>query len=97
MTTRRKYTIEMAPRYRKELRKAIKRGKSEADIEEVINTLAADIPLAPRHRDHQLHGKWEGMRECHIDPDWLLVYKKYKDKLILLLNRTGTHSDIFGM
>ncbi len=61
MTTKHKYTIEASPRYRKELRKILKTGKKETDIDEVINTLAADIPLSPRHRDHQIYGKWVGL------------------------------------
>lgn len=97
MTTEYKYKIEMSPRYRKELRKMIKRGKNEDDIIHVVNMLARDEPLPPKNKDHPLHGKWEGMRECHIEPDWLLIYKKYKDTLILLLSRTGTHSDLLDM
>ena len=92
-----RYTIEMSSRYRKELRKMLRRGKNEDDILEVIGMLASDTPLPKHNKDHPLFGKWEGMRECHIDPDWLLIYKKYKDTLILLLSRTGTHSDLLDM
>lgn len=92
-----KYKIEMSPRYRKELRKMLRRGYSEDDIKLVVDMLASDIPLPPHNKDHPLHGKWEGMRKCHVKPDWLLIYKKYKDTLILLLSRTGTHSALLDM
>ena len=71
--------------------------KTKYKYTEVVNMLASDEPLPPRCKDHPLFGKWEGMRECHIEPDWLLIYKKHKDTLILLLSRTGTHPDIFSM
>lgn len=62
----------------------------------VIVLLANDEQLPPRFHDHMLSGKWANFHECHISPDWLLVYKKENHNLILTLVRTGTHSEIFG-
>ena len=59
--------------------------------------LAADVALPARNRDHALTGDWKGCRECHIEPDWLLVYRIEENDLILLLMRTGTHADVLGM
>jgi len=62
-------------------------------LEDVIIQLQKQIPLAPKHCDHKLTGNYAGFRECHIEPDWLLIYKIENDELILTLSRTGTHSD----
>ena len=53
-------------------------------------------PLPPKYKDHPLHGEYEGHRDCHINPDWVLIYIKHEDKLILHLVRTETHSDLFS-
>ena len=63
-------------------------------LEAVIETLAEQQLLAPRHRDHPLKGNWRGYRECHIQPDWLLIYRVVGDELQLA--RTGSHSELFG-
>lgn len=97
MTNNRKYTIEMSSRYKKELRKMLRRGADESKIIYVIDILASGEMLPQSYKDHQLHGKFEGLRECHVTPDWVLVYRIDGDKLILALTRTGTHSDIFGL
>ena len=70
-----------------------KRGKDLAKIKTVIDILLAEKPLPPKNRDHQLEGNWSGRRDCHIEPDWILIYKPTDDEL--LLERTGTHSDLF--
>lgn len=62
---------------------------------EIIENLANNIPLAEKHRDHALVGNFRGTRECHIEPDWLLIYEKDDNELVLILTRTGTHSDLF--
>ena len=62
---------------------------------DVIDTLLSDVPLEPRHRDHQLTESMKDYRECHIQPDWLLMYRIEKERLVLVANRTGTHSDLF--
>ena len=63
-------------------------------LETVVELLLDGQTLLEKYRDHQLTGNWKGYRECHIEPDWLLVYKIYESKLILSLVRTGTHSDL---
>lgn len=90
-----KYTIEMSSRYKKELKKMLKRGADESKILAVVDILASGDTLPPRYEDHPLHGNFEGLRECHITPNWILVYRIDGDNLILALTRTGTHSDIF--
>lgn len=61
----------------------------------VVNTLAAQQPLDDKYRDHNLTGNYRGFRECHIEPDWLLIYRVDANELELFLFRTGTHSDLF--
>ena len=76
----------------------IKRGKLAKEIQDVIVMLANDIPLPPKYRDHVLSGNFVGFRDCHIQPDWVLIYSKIDsdDGLgILQLEETGTHSDLF--
>lgn len=65
-------------------------------LEKVIPSLQNNIPLEEKYRDHELRGKYKGFRECHIAPDWLLIYMK-EDVLVLTLIDTGTHSDLFNM
>ena len=72
-----------------------KRGYDLSLIGHVVDTLAAGDSLPPKYKDHSLSGEYHGCRECHITPDWLLIYKINNDKLILYLTRTGTHSDVF--
>ena len=72
----------------------MKRGYDKNKIEIVINTLASGENLPEKYRDHDLHGNWEGFRKCHIDPDWLLVYRIFKGELILFLMSTGSHSEV---
>ncbi len=61
----------------------------------MVNTLASGEPLSEKHKDHSLSGNYTGCRECHITPDWLLIYEIEDNELILYLTRTGTHSDLF--
>ena len=65
-------------------------------LDEIIATLAMGEPLPEKNKDHALTGNWAGHRECHILPDWLLIYRIEDDVLVLTLSRTGTHSDLFG-
>ena len=81
---------------KKDLKRAEKRGYNMKEIAEIIFKLANDEPLEERYHDHSLEGNWEGHRELHIRPDWLLIYQKKDNLLILELSRTGTHSDLFG-
>lgn len=79
--------------FEKDLDRAKKRGKNIEKLKEVIRLLAADLPLPAQYRDHLLIGNYKHRRECHIEPNWLLIYKKEINTLIL--ERTGTHSDLF--
>ena len=63
-------------------------------LETVVDTLLAEKPLDAKHRDHALTGNYDGFRECHIQPDWLLIYRADRDALILTATRTGTHSEL---
>ncbi|MBO6178419.1 MAG: type II toxin-antitoxin system YafQ family toxin [Selenomonadaceae bacterium] len=71
-----------------------KRNYNMMLLENVVDTLLAGIPLPEKNKDHPLQGDWKGYRECHIEPDWLLIYRIYEDLLVLTLVRTGTHSDL---
>lgn len=81
--------------FRKDLKLAKKRGLKLERLTTVINTLAAQKPLDDKYRDHNLTGNYRGFRECHIEPDWLLIYRIDNDELALFLFRTGTHADLF--
>jgi mRNA interferase YafQ len=81
-------------RFKKDVKMMKKRGKSFEVFKQVIEKLAKDEPLEKRFRDHKLKGDYLGTRECHVEPDWLLIYKESDSELILI--RTGTHSDLFG-
>ncbi len=72
-----------------------KRGKDLAKLKYVVNELANQRPLDEKYRDHELTGNYRNFRECHIEPDWLLIYRIEKGELTLALVRTGTHSDLF--
>jgi len=81
--------------FKKDYKLAVKRGENIALLDDVIRTLAAGQELEPKFRDHNLTGNWVGHRECHIKPDWLLIYRVDDDVLVLTLTRTGSHSDLF--
>ncbi len=91
-----KYNVMYTNRFYKDYKLAMKRGFDVLKIDEIVRKLAMDEKLPAKNKDHVLSGDWSGYRECHVDPDWLLVYKKEEHVLILTLFRTGTHSDIFG-
>ena len=83
--------------FRRDVRKVAKRGYKMNKLETTIRLLASGNPMPLNYRDHALKGNYIGYRECHVggEGDWLLVYYKDKDKLILVLTETGTHSDLF--
>ena len=81
--------------FKKDYKLADKRGRDIARIDNCIRMLAAGKQLTPKYRDHSLSGRWSGHRECHIEPDWLLIYRIEGNDLILILARTGSHSDLF--
>ena len=90
------YEIRSTKKYNKDLKRIANDRKLINEIYAVVDLLSAnDNPLPPKYKDHQLKGQYAGFRECHIRPDWLLVYQKNKKELILLLVRTNTHSEIF--
>ena len=90
-----KYEVIRTALFDKEVKKAEKRGRNLEQLYDVVGKLSNGEILEPKYKDHPLRGEYKGYRECHINPDWLLIYRKYEDKLILLLARTGTHSDLF--
>jgi mRNA interferase YafQ len=87
-------SIEALPSFERDLRRLEKNKADKSKLLIVISDLAHNKVLAPKHKDHQLKGKLKKIRECHIEDDWLLMYKKDKKRLILLLIRTGTHDNI---
>ena len=82
-------------RFKRNYQAMAKRGYDMSKLDIVVETLLAEEPLPPERLDHPLTGNWKGYRECHITPDWLLIYKTDNDQLLLYLVRTGTHSDLF--
>ena len=90
-----KYEIVPSNQFKKDLKLAQKRGYDLDKIKKVITALANGEALEAKYRDHLLTGDYGGYRECHIQPDWLLVYQIDGNRLILFLARTGTHSDLF--
>ncbi len=91
-----KYTVKSTTQFKKDYKLAIKRGLDISLLENIIAALARGIPLPEKNRDHALTGNWAGHRECHVLPDWLLVYRIDDDVLVLTLSRTGSHSGLFG-
>ena len=92
-----KYEIIMTSAFKKELLNIKKRNKDLSKLTEIVNKLASDIELDAKNRDYQLINnlRFQNCRECHIEPDWLLVYKKDNSNLILFLIETGIHSNLF--
>ena len=91
------YELILTRKFKKSLKLAKKRGLDLNLLEKLITSLQNNIPLEEKYRDHELRGKYKGFRECHIAPDWLLIYMKEEDILVLTLIDTGTHSDLFNM
>lgn len=91
-----RYTVKPTTQFKKDYKLAMKRGLDIRLLEDVISNLAMGIPLPEKNRDHDLSGNWVGYRECHILPNWLLIYRIDHGVLVLTLSRTGSHSDLFG-
>ena len=87
--------IVASKRFKKDLKLASKRGLNLDLLRQVVDTLAAEEPLGRQYRDHELTGDYTGFRECHIQADWLLIYRVEAQELELFLFRTGSHSDLF--
>ena len=88
--------IQYGRRFKKEFQQSLRQeGHTPEMFQTVLNYLIHEKPLPEKYRDHKLSGGYNGYRECHIAPDWLLVYKTDAKKLVLVLTRTGSHSDLF--
>ena len=94
--TNSKLSVRMTSQFKKDYKLAMKRGMNIELLDRVIDILAMGETLPEKYRDHALTGNWVGHRECHIQPDWLLIYCIEKSVLVLELSATGTHSDLFG-
>ena len=90
-----KYEVKFTNQFKKDLKLAKKQNKDLDKLYEVIGILADGGTLDARYRDHDLSGYYKGTRECHIEPDWLLVYEIRNEVLVLLLYRLGTHAELF--
>ncbi len=90
-----KYSIEFTTHFKRDLKLAKKQNKNLDKLFDVIEVLANGDKLDAKYRDHNLSGNYKDTCECHIEPDWLLVYEIKEDILVLLLSRLGTHSDLF--
>ena len=90
-----KYTVKSTAQFKKDYKLAIKRGLKISLLEDVVAALAMGEILPDKNKDHPLTGNWAWHRECHILPNWLLIYRIEDDVLVLTLSRTGTHSDLF--
>ena len=89
------YHIKFTTAYKKSYKRAKKRGLNLKLLDDVVDELRQGNKLDAKYHDHELHGNWSGFRECHIQPDWLLVYLVENNILTLTLVETGTHADIF--
>lgn len=90
-----KYEIKYTNQFKKDLKLAKKQGKDTQKLFDVIEKLANGDPLGSNYRDHELSGNYIGCRECHIEPYWLLIYELFDEVLVLMLYRTGSHSELF--
>ena len=90
-----KYRVEQTSKFRKELKKVLKRGKDKTKLLKVVRLLADGKQLPEQYKDHALIGDYAGFRDCHIEPDWLLIYAIDQGALVLSLTRTGSHSNLF--
>ncbi|MFR8469698.1 addiction module toxin RelE [Eisenbergiella tayi] len=87
--------VRYSAKFKKDYKTVIKRGYNPQLLQDVLEMLCSGQMLLPKFRDHNLSGNYEGHRECHITPDWLLIYKIEQEILTLTLTRTGSHSDLF--
>jgi len=87
--------LQMSSQFKKDYKRVVKQGKNIDELWLVINKLRCGEKLDPKLKDHSLTGNYKNNRECHINPDWLLIYKVDVDKLILTAIRTGSHSELF--
>ena len=90
-----KYEVKFTSQFKRDLKLAKKQGRDIDKLFDVINTIAEGRKLDDKYRDHNLSGDYVGCRECHVEPDWLLVYEVMEKVLVLMLYRVGTHSELF--
>lgn len=88
-------TIKYHTLFKKDFKIIKKRGYDISRLEKIVELLANEVPLPEQFKDHNLSGNYNGFRECHIAPDWLLIYQVNNNELVLVLSRTGSHSDLF--
>ena len=88
-------TIKYHTLFKKDFKRIKKRGYDISRLEKIVELLANEVPLPEQFKDHNLMGNYNGFRECHIAPDWLLIYQVNNNELVLVLSRTGSHSDLF--
>ena len=90
-------TLKTTTKFRKDYKRMKKQGKDLSLLKSVIDDLLSEKALDEKYQDHPLAGNYIGFRECHIQPDWLLIYAIDHDQLILTASRTGSHSDLFNL
>ncbi len=90
-----KYEVKFTSQFKRDLKLAKKQGKDIDKLFDVISTIAEGRKLEEKYRDHYLSGDYAGCRECHVEPDWLLVYEVMDKVLVLMIYRVGTHSELF--
>ena len=90
-----KCAVKFTTQFKKDVKMAKKQGKNIEKLFSVVEQLANGVALDAKFRDHDLSGEYKGCRECHIEPDWLLIYERFDDILVLVLNRVGSHSTLF--
>jgi len=85
--------LSQTSQFKKDVKRQIRQGKDQNKLVAVVELLLSGVPLPPKSQDHPLKGTWKGRRDCHVEPDWILIYSRTEDEL--RLERTGTHSDLF--
>ncbi len=85
--------LSQTGQFARDVKRMVKRGKDLAKLKSIVSILVEGLPLEPKHRDHPLTGNWRKCRDCHVEPDWILIYST--DDEILRLERTGSHNDLF--
>ena len=88
--------VRYSKQFKKDFKLAQKRGLPLQELKDILEKLANGEPLEEKHHDHHLTGNYTSFRECHIRPDWLLIYRIDQGELVLVAQRTGTHNDLFG-
>ena len=91
-----KYEIKFTSQFKKDLKLAKRQGKDVDELFKVVEKLSLGKQLDAKYKDHSLSGDFKGCRECHVTPDWLLIYEVFEDTLVLILYRAGSHSELFG-